>query len=77
MEAQHPEWILNLLKAHSGEPLLVQVAAEAIRRRDAELLEKVENMLDNNNCSKHWSDGCRICASNESIYEIIKLIKGE
>ena len=53
-----------------------QLQSEA-SRRDAELLEIMESMLDNDNCSKHWSDGCRICARNESIYEIIKLIKGE
>lgn len=81
MEAQHSEWILNLLKAHSGEPLLTQVAAEAIRRRDAELLEKVEGM--------RWAqEGVRyhygakdltdeINAHNLAIDDVIKLIKGE
>lgn len=55
---------------------------EAIRRRDAELLEKVEGMrrrrvLNNQSEStreeyEHWKNGY-----NQAIDDIIKLIKGE
>lgn len=62
----------------SVDPVEIVTSTEAIiRRRDVELLKSLESMLDNDNCSKHWSDGCRICARDESIYDVIKLIKGE
>lgn len=77
MEAQHPEWILNLLKAHSGEPLLVQVASEAIRRRDAELLEKVKERKEWYTNAPNEEEAIFEDGAQQALDDIIKLIKGE